>query len=77
MPPLYHGEGRYIHAPSVADQGIITANPPGFVEFAYNIIKTLDVFEPEFLEFWLGAVKQGYLNTDSFGAPASGSSPGN
>jgi putative intracellular protease/amidase len=64
--PHYRGEGRYVHAPSVADRGIITANPLGFVEFAYNIIKTLDVFEPEFLEFWLGAVKQGYLNTDSF-----------
>ncbi|MGA2160937.1 MAG: type 1 glutamine amidotransferase family protein [Methanoregula sp.] len=63
---LYRGEGRYVHALSVADRGIITANPPGFVEFAYNIIKTLDVLKPEFLEFWLGAVKRGNLNTDSF-----------
>jgi hypothetical protein len=64
--PDYRGERYYVHAPCVADQGIITANLLGFVEFAYTIIKTLDVFSPGFPEAWLGEVKQGYLNTDSF-----------
>lgn len=65
--PLYRGECHYVHAPSVADGGIITANPLGFVEFAYNIIKTLDVYTPEFREFWFAMVKKGYLDADSLG----------
>jgi putative intracellular protease/amidase len=64
--PDYHGDCHYVHAPSVADHGIITANPLGFVEFARDIIKTLDVFTPEFLEVWSGAVKEGFLDVDSF-----------
>jgi hypothetical protein len=55
-----------VNAPSVADCGIITANPLGFVEFARNIIRTLDVFTPEFLEIWYGAVKEGFLDADAF-----------
>jgi len=64
--PEYHGGEYYVDLPSVSDKGIITANPFGFVEFAYNIIAALDAFPPEFLEFWLIAVKEGYLNADSF-----------
>ncbi|HTY14920.1 MAG TPA: type 1 glutamine amidotransferase family protein [Methanoregulaceae archaeon] len=67
LAPKYRGREYYVHEPSVIDGGIITANPLGFVEFAYNIIRTLDVFTPEFLEFWMSSVKKGYLNTDSFG----------
>ena len=66
--PDYRGGNFYVHEPSVIDGGIITANPFGFVEFACTIIKTLDVFSPEVLGFWLKAVKNGYLNTDSYGA---------
>ncbi|MEN6396899.1 MAG: type 1 glutamine amidotransferase family protein [Methanoregula sp.] len=62
--PAYRGEHLYLHEPCVSDNGIITANPLGFVEFAYTIFKTLDVYEPAFLEFWLSAVKKGYLNGD-------------
>lgn len=69
--PAYHGEEHYVHAPSVADGGIITANPFGFVEFAAEIIRTLDVFSPEFLEFWMRTIKTGYLNVDSVD-PAAG-----
>jgi putative intracellular protease/amidase len=63
--PAYRGGHLYVHKPCVADNGIITANPLGFVEFAYEILKTLDVYDPAFLAFWLSAVKKGYLNTDS------------
>jgi putative intracellular protease/amidase len=63
--PAYRGEHLYVHEPCVTDNGIITANPLGFVEFAYAILKTLDVYDPAFLAFWLSAVKKGYLNTDS------------
>ena len=64
--PGYQGEDRYVHAPSVRDGGIITANPLGFVDFAFHILETLDVFPPEVLEFWHGAVKNGYMNADQF-----------
>ncbi len=64
--PVYRGECHYVNAPSVADCGIITANPLGFVEFARDIIRTLDVFTPEFLEIWYGAVKEGFLDADAF-----------
>lgn len=63
--PDYRGETHYVHVPSVADGGIITANPFGFVEFAAEIIRTLDVFLPGFLEFWVRTIKTGYLNVDS------------
>ncbi|GAB7014911.1 DJ-1/PfpI family protein [Methanogenium cariaci] len=64
--PDYHGEHRYVPAPSVCDGGIITANPLGFVDFAYHIIQTLEVFPPEFLEIWYAAVKNEYLDADQF-----------
>lgn len=68
--PDYRGEAHYVHAPSVADGGIITANPFGFVEFAAEIIRTLDVFLPGFLEFWVRTIKTGYLNVDSVDSTA-------
>jgi len=64
--PDYRGEHLYEGVPSVSDGGIITANPLGFVDFACNIIKELEVFTPEFLEIWHGAVKSGYLDVDQF-----------
>ena len=65
--PNYRGEGLYIHSPSVIDRGIITANTVGFIEFAYNIFKALEIFSPEFLEWWLDTFKAGYLDVDSLG----------
>ena len=64
--PAYRGEALYEEAPSVRDCGIITANPVGFVDFAFEIMQTLDVFPPEVLEFWHGAVKTGYMNADLY-----------
>jgi len=65
--PAYRGEHLYLHEPCASDNGIITANPLGFIDFAYAILKTLDVYEPAFLEFWLSAIKTGYLDADAFG----------
>lgn len=66
MAPSYRGENNYVHKPSVSDGGFITASLFGQVEFTYNILKTLEVFTPEFLELWLKAFKNGYMNLDSF-----------
>jgi putative intracellular protease/amidase len=66
MAPGYTGTHLYLDEPSVSDNGIITANPLGFVEFAGNIMRILDVSEPEFIDFLLKSVKEGYLNVDLF-----------
>ena len=50
MAPSYLGEKYYVHKPSVSDGGFITASIFGQVEFTYNILKTLEVFTPEFLD---------------------------
>jgi putative intracellular protease/amidase len=63
--PAYRGKNQYIKEPSVIDGNIITANPAGCIEFAYNIMKILDVYEPAFLEFWLSFMKKGYFDTDA------------
>jgi hypothetical protein len=53
-----------VHKPSVSDGGLITASLFGHVEFTYNILKTLEVFTPKFLELWFAAFKNGYVNLD-------------
>lgn len=60
----YLGEKNYVHKPSISDGGFITASIFGQVEFTYNILKTLEVFTPEFLELWFTAFKNGYVNLD-------------
>lgn len=62
--PNYLGEKNYVHKPSVSDGGFITASIFGQVEFTYNILKTLEVFTPKFLELWFTAFKNGYVNLD-------------
>jgi putative intracellular protease/amidase len=66
MAPNYLGEKNYLHKPSVSDGGFITASLFGQIEFTYNILKTLEVFKPEFLESWIRAFKNGYVNLDPF-----------
>jgi putative intracellular protease/amidase len=66
MAPNYLGEKNYEHKPSVSDGGFITASLFGQVEFTYNILKTLEVFTPQFLELWFTAFKNGYVNLDPF-----------
>lgn len=64
MAPNYLGEKNYVHKPSISDGGFITASIFGQVEFTYNILKTLEVFTPKFLELWFTAFKNGYVNLD-------------
>lgn len=64
--PGYSGEKLYVHAPCVRDGGIITANPLGFIEFAKEIITTLDVFQEPFSDMFFSYIKKGYCNIDEF-----------
>ncbi|MDO9326590.1 MAG: type 1 glutamine amidotransferase family protein [Methanoregula sp.] len=69
MAPEYRGENYYLHEPAVSDQGIITANPCGNVEFAGQIFRTLGLLPPEVLDFFLMAQKKGYMNFDLIPEP--------
>jgi putative intracellular protease/amidase len=48
----YKGSANYIKQPAVEDGNIITASAVGSLEFAYEIIKKLDVFTAETLDAW-------------------------
>ena len=50
--PAYTGETFYHQEPAVADGNLITASGVAPLEFAYQIIKKLDVFLPQTLEAW-------------------------
>lgn len=48
----YTGEANYQQKPAVRDGNLITASGLAPLEFAYEILKWLDVFKPETLEAW-------------------------
>jgi putative intracellular protease/amidase len=50
--PLYTGEAFYRQEPAVTDGNLITASGVAPLEFAYQILKKLDVFLPQTLEAW-------------------------
>ena len=54
--PEYHGERDYVDTYAVSDQGVITASGAAPHEFAYQILKTLEIYDDkvlvEFAEFW-------------------------
>lgn len=50
----YKGDKYYQNELAVTDKNIITAGSTAQVEFAYEILKKLEVFEPKNLEYWYG-----------------------
>lgn len=48
----YAGQKYYVDAPAAADGGLITAGSAGALPWAKEIIRYLDVFEPDTLEAW-------------------------
>jgi putative intracellular protease/amidase len=52
--PEYKGSSKYRDRPAVRDGNVITASATAPVEFAYEIIKMLDLFRPATLSAWLG-----------------------
>jgi putative intracellular protease/amidase len=55
--PNYDGEKFYINEPAVTDKNLITAAGAAPLEFAYHVIKKLEVFTPTVLENWYGYYK--------------------
>ncbi|MGD6964455.1 type 1 glutamine amidotransferase family protein [Fictibacillus phosphorivorans] len=50
--PNYRGEKLYEAGPAVADENLVTASGVAPLEFAREVIKTLDVFAPDTLYSW-------------------------
>ena len=55
----YHGQALYVPAQTVADGGIITANETAAVEFAYEIMKLLQLDSDEELAQWYDNFQNG------------------
>lgn len=51
--PSYSGESLYIDSLATTDRNIITASGVGAVEFAYEIIKLLNIFDEQKAKKWL------------------------
>jgi len=50
--PEYLGENSYVEKPAVVDKNLITASGLCALEFAYEVIKILNIFKSETLESW-------------------------
>ncbi|WP_097037745.1 type 1 glutamine amidotransferase family protein [Lactiplantibacillus plantarum] len=56
--PTYQGEGLYLEKPAVSDNNLITASSTGALLWTKEILKSLDVFKEDTLDFWYD-----YFNT--------------
>ncbi|ONK21129.1 glutamine amidotransferase [Bacillus sp. VT-16-64] len=50
--PHYKGEKYYELGPAVSDENLVTASGVAPLEFAMEVLKTLDVFAPDTLHSW-------------------------
>ncbi len=50
--PNYKGSSFYIDEPSVVDNNLITASSTGALLWTKQIIESLNIFQPNALEFW-------------------------
>ncbi|HEX8692631.1 MAG TPA: type 1 glutamine amidotransferase family protein [Longimicrobium sp.] len=59
--PAYDGEADYVPDLSACDRGLITASGAAPVEFARDILGTLDVYDASDLKAWFELFKYGVL----------------
>ena len=57
----YRDEAYYVNVLSVSDNGLITANGAGEVEFAHEIIKALSLLEEPERRAWFRLFKEGVI----------------
>lgn len=55
----YRGAAHYQNQPAVTADNVITANSTAPVEFAYHILKALDLYDAPVLDAWFGLFKTG------------------
>ena len=59
--PEYDGEGRYVNVLDVAENGMITANAAGYVDYAYEVIKVLELLDEPERRAWYRLHREGVL----------------
>lgn len=59
--PHYTGESYYVDSLAVTDRNIITASGLGSIEFAFEILKLLEIYPEEKCIAWFDAFKRGII----------------
>ncbi len=59
--PEYRDDAYYVNVLGVSDNGLITANGAGEVEFAHEIIKALDLLEEPDRRAWFRLFREGVI----------------
>jgi len=59
--PEYRDDAYYVNVLGVSDNGLITANGAGEVEFAHEIIKALDLLDEPDRRAWFRLFKEGVI----------------
>jgi len=61
MVPTYKGENLYVNQLAVTDGALITASGIGPIEFTYELLKALKVYDTQKLDHWYAMFKRGEL----------------
>lgn len=69
----YGGEALYEDAPAVTDANLITAPGTAPLDFAFHILRRLDLYTPDVLDAWYGLFKTG--RSEYFDALAKAAAP--
>jgi putative intracellular protease/amidase len=59
--PEYDGEGRYVNVLDVSENGMITANAAGYVDYAHEVIKVLELLDEPERRAWYRLHREGVL----------------
>jgi putative intracellular protease/amidase len=59
--PEYDGEGRYVNVLDVSENGMITAHAAGYVDYAHEIIKVLELLDEPERRAWYRLHREGVL----------------
>jgi len=59
--PEYDGEARYVNVLDVSETGMITANAAGYVDYAYEVIKVLELLDEPERRAWYRLHREGVL----------------
>lgn len=60
----YNGSSHFREIPAVTDQNIVTASGMGSVEFAFEIVKLLGIYDRDDLSVWLTIYRDKVVPTD-------------